>query len=80
MKGGWRKLHNEELHNLSSSPCIFKAINPRGIRCIRHVAFMGVGGIHIQVVRIKGISESIYYTHLWVTPLQRQTITVFLNI
>jgi hypothetical protein len=28
------------------------------------------------------ISESIYYTHLWVTPLQRETIKVFffLNI
>jgi hypothetical protein len=24
--GGWRKLHNEELHNLYSSPSIFRII------------------------------------------------------
>jgi hypothetical protein len=26
MMGGWRKLHNEELHNLYSSPCIIRII------------------------------------------------------
>jgi hypothetical protein len=26
---GWRKLHNEELHNLNSSPRIVRAINSR---------------------------------------------------
>jgi hypothetical protein len=25
--GGWRKLHNEELHNLYSSPTIIRIIN-----------------------------------------------------
>jgi hypothetical protein len=30
--GGWRKLHNEELHNLYSSPSIIRIIKPRGIR------------------------------------------------
>jgi hypothetical protein len=24
--GGWRKLHNEELHNLYSSPCIIRVV------------------------------------------------------
>jgi hypothetical protein len=24
--GGWRKMHNEELHNLYSSPCIIRII------------------------------------------------------
>jgi hypothetical protein len=32
--GGWRKLHNEELHNLYSSPSIIRAIKPRKMRCI----------------------------------------------
>jgi hypothetical protein len=27
--GGWRKLHNEELHNLYSSPSIIRMIKPR---------------------------------------------------
>jgi hypothetical protein len=33
--GGWRKLHNEELHNLYSSPCIIR------MRWAGHVARMG---------------------------------------
>jgi hypothetical protein len=27
--GGWRKLHNEELHNLYSSPSIIRVIKSR---------------------------------------------------
>jgi hypothetical protein len=30
--GGWRKLHNEELHNLYSSPSIIRMIKSRKIR------------------------------------------------
>jgi hypothetical protein len=30
--GGWRKLHNEELHNLYSSPSIIKMTKPRRIQ------------------------------------------------
>jgi hypothetical protein len=29
--GGWRKLHNEELHNLYSSPSIIRIIKSRRI-------------------------------------------------
>jgi hypothetical protein len=39
--GGWRKLHNEELHNLYSSPSIIKIIKSRRMRWARHVARMG---------------------------------------
>jgi hypothetical protein len=38
--GGWRKLHNEELHNLYSSPNIIRMIKSRGIRWAGHVAQM----------------------------------------
>jgi hypothetical protein len=39
--GGWRKLYNEELHDLYSSPSIIKTINTRSMRWARHVARMG---------------------------------------
>jgi hypothetical protein len=39
--GEWRKLHNEELHILYSSPDIVRRINSRRIRLAEHVARMG---------------------------------------
>jgi hypothetical protein len=39
--GGWRKLRNEELHNLYSSPSIIRIINSRRKRWAGHVARMG---------------------------------------
>jgi hypothetical protein len=39
--GGWRKLHNEELHNLYSSPSIIRMIKSRRMRWAGHVAQMG---------------------------------------
>jgi hypothetical protein len=38
--GGWRKLHNEELHNLYCSPDIIRMINSRRMRLEGHVARM----------------------------------------
>jgi hypothetical protein len=39
--GGWRKLHNEELHNLYSSPSIIRVTKSRRMRWAGHVARMG---------------------------------------
>jgi hypothetical protein len=39
--GGWRKLHNEELHNLYSSLSIIRIIKSRRMRWAGHVARMG---------------------------------------
>jgi hypothetical protein len=39
--GGWRKLHNEELHNLYSSPSIIRIIKSRKMRWAGHVARKG---------------------------------------
>jgi hypothetical protein len=39
--GGWRKLHNEELHNLYCSPSIIRIIKSRRMRWAGHVACMG---------------------------------------
>jgi hypothetical protein len=39
--GGWRKLHNEELHNLYCSPSIIRIFKSRKMRWTGHVAGMG---------------------------------------
>jgi hypothetical protein len=39
--GGWRKLHNEELHNLYSSPSKIRIIKSRLMRWAGYVARMG---------------------------------------
>jgi hypothetical protein len=39
--GGWRKLHNEELHRLYSSPSIIRMIKSRMMRWSGHVTRMG---------------------------------------
>jgi hypothetical protein len=38
--GSWRKLHNEELHNLYSSPNIIRVIKSMRMRWTGHVARM----------------------------------------
>jgi hypothetical protein len=42
--GDWRKLHNEELHNLYSSPDIIRMMKARSMRWAEHVAQMGARG------------------------------------
>jgi hypothetical protein len=39
--GEWRKLHNEELHDLYSSPSITRIIKSRRMRWAGHIARMG---------------------------------------
>jgi hypothetical protein len=41
--GGWRKLHNDELHGLYSSPSIVRVIKARRMRWAGHAASI-VGG------------------------------------
>jgi uncharacterized alkaline shock family protein YloU len=38
---GWRRLHNEELHNLYVSPNIIRVIASRRVRWVENVARMG---------------------------------------
>jgi hypothetical protein len=42
-RGEWRKLQNEELHDLYSSPTILRVIKFRIMRWAGHVARMGEG-------------------------------------
>jgi hypothetical protein len=39
--GGWRKLHNKELHNFYYSPSIIRIIKSRRMRWAGHVARIG---------------------------------------
>jgi hypothetical protein len=39
----WRKLHNDELHSLYSSPNTVRVLKSRRIRWVGHVAQMGEG-------------------------------------
>jgi hypothetical protein len=45
--GGWRKLHNEELHNLYTYPNIIRMMKSRRMRWAGHVARMERRGLNI---------------------------------
>jgi hypothetical protein len=53
---GWRKLHNEELHGLYSSPSIVRVIKARMVRWAGRMARMGEvrGAYNILVGRPEG--------------------------
>jgi hypothetical protein len=55
--GGWRKLHNDELHDLYSSPSIIMVIKARRMRWAGHMARMGEvrGAYNILVGRSEGM-------------------------
>jgi hypothetical protein len=54
--GSWRKLHNDELHSLYSSPNIVRVIKSRSMKWAGHVARMGEGrGVYRVLI---GRSES----------------------
>jgi hypothetical protein len=53
--GGWRRLHNEELSDLHSSPNIIRVIKSRRMRSAGHVAHRGKRGAYrILVGRPEG--------------------------
>jgi hypothetical protein len=45
--GEWRKLHDEELHDLYSSPSIIRIMKSRRMRWAAHVARIGRRGTRI---------------------------------
>jgi hypothetical protein len=63
--GGWRKLHNDRLHNLYSSPSIIRIIKSRRMRWAGHVARVWRTEMHIrflwrsqkQMVRCRWLHE-----------------------
>jgi hypothetical protein len=56
VRGEWRRLHNEELNDLYSSPNFIRVIKSRRMRWVWHVACMGEerGAYRILVGRPEG--------------------------
>jgi hypothetical protein len=48
LTGVWRKLHNEELCDLYSSPSIIRIIKSRRMRWAGHIARIGRKGMHTR--------------------------------
>jgi hypothetical protein len=48
--GSWRKLHNDEIHSLYSSPNIVRVIKSRKMRWAGHVARMGEERVFYRVL------------------------------
>ena len=60
----WRKLHNEERHDLYWSAIVVWVTKSRGNRCVGHVARMRDrrGVCRILVVRLEGNDETTWGT------------------
>ena len=51
--GEWRRLHNEEIHNLYCSPKMIKVIKSKILRWAGHVARMEEGRSDFKVFAVK---------------------------
>jgi hypothetical protein len=65
VSGKWRKLHNEELHDLYSSPSIIRIMKARRMRWAGHVALMGEKRIAYRLLVGKPMTR--FYFFLSVT-------------
>jgi hypothetical protein len=70
--GDWRKLHNEELHNLYSSPSIIRLIKSRRMRWVGHVARIGekMNDYRILVGKPEGKKPLGSPRHRWVDKIK----------
>jgi hypothetical protein len=69
--GGGRKLHNEELHNVYSSPYIIRVIKSRRIMWAGHVARMGEMRNAYNILYLRQIGFGVWTGFVWL-----RTVTV----
>jgi hypothetical protein len=76
--GEWRKLHNEELRDLYSSPSIIKIIKARRIRWAEHIAGMGERrNVYMLLVgKPEGRRPLGRPRHRWVDNIRRDLVQV----
>jgi hypothetical protein len=80
--GGWRKPHNEELHNLYSSPSIIRIIKSRRMRWAGHVARMGekMNVYRLLVGKPEGKRPLGRPRHMWIDNVKMDLLEIGLNI
>jgi hypothetical protein len=80
--GGWRKLHNEELHNLYPSPSIIRFIKSRRMRWAGHVARMGEKGnvYRLLVGKLEGKRPLGRPRHRWIDNIKMGLSEIGLSV
>jgi hypothetical protein len=65
---GWRKLHNQELHNLYALPSIIRMIKSKRMRWVGHIAGMGAkkNAYRILMGKTEGKRPLGRPRHMWV--------------
>jgi hypothetical protein len=76
--GKWRKLHNEELGDLYSSPSIIRIIKSRRMRWAGHVARMGENGnvYRLLVEKPEGKRSLLRPRRRWVNNIRMDLVEV----
>jgi hypothetical protein len=80
--GGWRKLHNKELHNLYSLPSIIRIIMSRRIGWAGHVAQMGEkrNVYRLLVGKPEGKRPLGRPRHRWIDNIKMDLLEIGLNV
>jgi hypothetical protein len=81
MTGGWKRLHNEELHNLYSSPSIIRIIKSRRMRWAGHVARMEERNVYrLLVGKPEGKRPLGRTRHRWIYNIKMDLLEIRLNV
>jgi hypothetical protein len=82
MKTSWRKLRNDELHSLYSSPNIVMVIKSRRMRWAGHVARMGEGRYVYRVLvgKPEGKRPLERPTHRWEDNIKMDLMDVGIDV